>query len=121
MTDPVLLGVALAGGLGAALRFLVDGAVTARLGPRRPWGTFVVNVTGSFLLGVLTGLAGAWAPGWVAVAGTGLLGGYTTFSTATWEAVRLLHGHHWTPALVHTAGLLLACLAAAWVGLALAG
>ena len=78
--------VALAGGLGAVVRFLVDAAVGGRA--RRfgmPLGTVVVNVTGSFLLGLLTGW---WAthtadPGVRLVLGTGFLGGYTTISTAS--------------------------------------
>ena len=119
MSELLAVWVALAGGVGATLRFLVDGAVTARVGPRRPWGTFVVNVTGSFALGAVTGVASAWGPAWAAVVGAGLLGGYTTFSTATWEAVRLLRAHQWTPALRHSLGMLAACLLAAWAGLAL--
>lgn len=84
--------LALAGGLGAASRFLVDGLVTARSRRTVPLGTLTVNVAGSFLLGLLTAavLAGAPAPGVLLVLGTGFLGGFTTFSTACVEVVRLV-------------------------------
>ncbi len=93
----VALGLALAGGLGSALRYLVDQSVT-RLVNRRdtpaaalPWGTFSINVTGSFVLGVLSAAA---AQGLVSedlrlVLGVGLCGGYTTFSTAMVDTLRL--------------------------------
>lgn len=112
--------IALAGGLGSMLRFVVDGAVTARLGTRHPWGTFTVNVTGSFALGWVTGLASAWGPGWMGLVGVGLLGGYTTFSAATWESVSLLRARRWGPALAHTLGMLVACVAAAAAGMTVA-
>ena len=88
---PVLLalGVAVAGGIGAAARMVLDGAITAATRIPYPVGTTVVNVTGSLLLGVVTGLASGLGP-WALVLGTGLLGGYTTFSTASFETVRLV-------------------------------
>lgn len=119
MTPPWVVWVALAGGVGSMLRFLADGLVTARVGPHRPWGTFAVNVTGSFALGLVVGIATMLGP-WATILGTGLLGGYTTFSTATWEGLRLVRGHHWGAAAVHTLGLAAACLLAAWLGLTLA-
>ncbi|GAA2481033.1 fluoride efflux transporter FluC [Terrabacter carboxydivorans] len=86
--------VALAGGAGALTRFLTDGAIARRNRLRMPVGTVVINVTGSFLLGLLTGLfalssadsSGAMVK---AVVGTGFCGGYTTFSTASVESMRL--------------------------------
>ncbi|MBY6538905.1 CrcB family protein [Rhodococcus sp. BP-349] len=92
-----LAAVLLAGALGAVVRSVVDGEVTARLGRPSPLGTLFVNVSGSFLLGVLAGLvlfAGRPAE-WQAVAGTGFCGGYTTFSTASVQSVRLVQeGRH---------------------------
>lgn len=113
--------IALAGGVGAGLRYGMDAAVTARLGTAHPWGTFVVNVTGSFALGLVTGWALTWGPAWTAIVGTGLLGGYTTFSTAMAESLALLHRRAWGRALLHTLGMLVACTTAALVGLMLTG
>jgi len=113
--------IALAGGLGAAARFVVDGAVAHRNHFRFPLGTVVINVTGSLLLGLLTGTVIAHGGGpneLQLVLGTGFLGGYTTFSTASVEAVRLAAG---TRALAlsfaHAAGMLVLSLAAAGLGL----
>lgn len=80
-------GVALLGGLGALLRFLLDGAIAARAGRDFPFGTLAVNLSGTVLLGFLTGLA---VPANVALlAGTATLGSYTTFSTWMLETHRL--------------------------------
>lgn len=81
------IGVALCGALGAVSRFRVDSAVSARWPSDFPLGTLVVNVTGSFVLGLVAGLA---LPHRVAfLLGTGFLGGYTTFSTWMVESERL--------------------------------
>lgn len=123
MTPLLLLATALAGGLGAVLRFLTDAAVTARAGGRHPWGTVVINVLGSFTLGLLTGLVlrGGLPEAWGTALGTGLLGGYTTFSTAMWELVALADRGRRGRAAAHAAGMLAAGLAAAWLGLAITG
>lgn len=121
--DPaVVAGVALAGGLGATLRYVVDTAVRRAL-PGYPLGTLVINLVGSFLLGVVTGLlAGEHLGSTVAtVLGAGLLGGFTTFSTASVEAVVLLEERRWRAALLHTGGMLALGLAAAATGWWLAG
>lgn len=120
---PVL--VALAGGVGAVLRFVVDGVVARRNGLRFPLGTVVINVTGSLLLGVLVGLSLRYSglDQVKLVLGTGLLGGYTTFSTASVEAIRLATQVGPRPALLaalHAAGMLVVSLAAAGLGLWLA-
>jgi CrcB protein len=83
----VVLGVGLLGGAGAVARFLLDGAVARRAGTVFPAGTLVVNLTGAFVLGVLVGAAvheDAYR-----LAGTGLVGAFTTFSTWTFESHRL--------------------------------
>ncbi len=118
-----LLLLALAGGLGAVLRLVVDSAVRTRVGTRSPWGTALVNVTGSFLLGVLTGLTlFHGAPGEVRlVLGTGFCGGYTTFGTASVETVRLLQQGRAPAALINAAGTLAATALAAAAGLVLTG
>lgn len=106
--------VALAGGIGAGLRFVVDVLVGARVRGRVPLGTFVVNVTGSLVLGLLVGLA----PGdeVLAILGVGLLGGYTTFAAASLEAVVIGRDSR-QAALAHGAGMLVVSLGAAAVGL----
>ncbi len=73
--------------LGAIARFLLDGAVAARLGRRFPFGTLAVNLTGAFALGLLVGAALTATR--LLLAGTGLLGAYTTFSTWVLETHRL--------------------------------
>jgi CrcB protein len=102
------LVVAFAGGLGAATRFVVDAQIGRRapnLG--MPLGTVVINVTGSFLLGVVVGwwTAHTGDPGLKMVLGTGFMGGYTTFSTASVEAARLARAGQNLQALLHAGGM----------------
>jgi len=79
-----------AGGLGALARYGMIGLVQRRMRDPRPWGTFVVNVSGAALLGVVVGAApDAW---WVVPATAGFLGGYTTFSTWMIETIYLAEG-----------------------------
>lgn len=86
------MAVAAGGLVGAPSRYLVDRAVTNRLASDLPWGTFVINMTGSLLLGLLTGLSlGHHLPAVPkALLATGFCGAYTTFSTFTFETVRLI-------------------------------
>lgn len=117
-----LLLVGLAGGLGAGTRFVVDGLIRARLRSALPLGTIAINITGSFLLGLVAGLVivqGA-PPELQAIAGTGFLGGYTTFSTASFETVRLIQSRRTGLALLNGLGTATAAVAAAAGGLALA-
>ena len=106
-----VLLLALAGGLGAVARFVLDGTVRAALargggGARYPVGTTLINLSGSFLLGLVAGLLAGelLAEPASLVLGTGFLGGYTTFSTAAYEAVRLAEQRRWAAALVHGLG-----------------
>jgi CrcB protein len=114
-----LLLVAVAGGLGAVARFVVDGVVRQVVPVRYPLATTVVNLTGSLLLGVVLGLtlAQALPERWHVMLGAGFLGGYTTFSTASVETVRLAQERRAGAALVHAFGLPLAAVAVAAVGL----
>jgi len=116
-----LLG--LAGGLGAASRFLLDGLIRSRVRAALPVATIVINVTGSFLLGLIAGAVGAHAaPAELQlIAGTGFLGGYTTFSTASFETVRLVQSGRSGLALVNGLGTALAAVGAAAAGLVLGG
>ncbi|MFI9485095.1 fluoride efflux transporter FluC [Promicromonospora sp. NPDC052451] len=124
------LVVAVGGGVGAAARFMVDGEIRARHSGGFPWGTFVVNVTGSFLIGVFSAaLAGLWRYG-ISVEDarllqlalmTGLCGGYTTFSTATVESVRLAQSGRLRLAVAGALGTLLVTVLAAAAGVAVGG
>lgn len=91
MTALLFIAVAVAGGVGAAARLVLDGAIRTITTDRLPVGTMVINVTGSLALGVIAGLAlgSAVTDEWMLILGTGFLGGYTTFSTASLETVRL--------------------------------
>ncbi|HEY1763018.1 MAG TPA: fluoride efflux transporter CrcB [Acidimicrobiales bacterium] len=86
------LVVAAGGFVGAPSRYLLDRAINHRIESDLPWGTFLVNVSGSFLLGLLTGLSlsNHLSPLAKALLGTGFCGAYTTFSTFTFETIRLL-------------------------------
>jgi fluoride exporter len=116
----VLLMVAAA--VGAPLRYAVDQAVQHRWPGAFPAGTLTVNLSGSFLLGLLTGLAAhhGLSPQAVTVLGTGLLGAYTTYSTFSYETVRLLEDGAVAEAALNVAGSLALGLVAAAAGLGLA-
>ena len=113
--------VALAGGAGAVLRALLIHHVSMRRSDPLPLGTMLVNASGSLLLGIVTGLSIYHGLGshLLAVIGVGLCGGYTTWSTASWETIHLLHTGRRTEAVVYTVGGLAVCLAAAAAGLGL--
>lgn len=119
MTPLLFLVLSLAGGMGAALRFLLDGVIRARFTSSLPLGTLVINVSGSFVLGLITALAttGVVDPMLQAVIGIGLLGGYTTFSTASVETVRLAQSGRVGAAFVNGVGMLMLAVAAALAGL----
>lgn len=87
MTAVVWVGVVLLGGVGAVVRFLTDGWISARLGRAFPYGTLVVNLSGAVLLGLVTGLA--LSHDGALLAGTAVIGSYTTFSTWMFETQRL--------------------------------
>ena len=119
MTAWLFCLVALGGGLGAALRFVVDGFSMHRVRSGFPWGTFLVNSTGSFVLGLVTGLAASsvLSAEWLAVLGAGAMGGYTTFSTAAVDTARMLQRRRFGRALGNGAGMLVVTVAAALAGL----
>ena len=118
----MVVAVMLAGATGALVRFVVDSAVKHRRSLSFPWATVFVNVTGSFALGVLAGcVIFGGAPGSLQqIAGTGFCGGYTTFSTASFETIRLLEQRQSVKALANSIGSLLASIAFCIAGLALA-
>jgi fluoride exporter len=117
----IVLGVTVAGACGAVLRYLVDHVVQRRLDAGFPLGILVVNLSGSLVLGLLTGSAvhHGVSPTWLTVAGTGLIGAYTTFSTFTFDSVRLAEDRRWGAAALNVGVSLGLGLGAAAVGLAL--
>ena len=119
MSPLVFLLVALAGGVGAIARFVLDGVIRARAGTRLPWGTIAINVSGSLVLGIVTGLAASAAlpPEAAIIVGTGFLGGYTTFSTASFETVTLVRDRRHLLAAANGLGVLATCTLIAALGL----
>jgi CrcB protein len=113
------IGVGVFGAAGAYARFAMAATVTARRPGAFPWGTFVVNLTGGFALGVLTGLDVTGDA--LFVLGTGFLGGYTTFSTWMVEAQRLGEDAEFGLMAAYLFGSMVAGLAATGAGWALAG
>ncbi len=108
--------------IGAPLRHLTDRAVQARLGTFFPWGTFTVNVVGSLVLGVLAGAvtAGAAPEHLELFLGTGLCGALTTYSTFSYETLRLAESGARFSAVANALGSVAAGLGAAFVGVAVA-
>jgi fluoride exporter len=115
----ILLGLVLAGAAGALLRYEVELQVRRRLGPDFPWGTLLINVSGAFVLGLLTGLAAGHgiSAGVLTVIGTGLLGAYTTFSTFTFDTVVLAERGRFAAALGNLGASLALGLGAAAIGI----
>jgi CrcB protein len=115
----IALWVALLGGAGAVARFVLDGFIRSKVATLVPMGTLVINVSGSLLLGFMTGLVmvGIESHDLRVMLGTGFCGGYTTFSTAMIDTVRLLQQRRVVAALVNGVGMLVLALAAAVLGI----
>ena len=117
------LQVALGGALGAVLRYQTGGAVARWLGPSAaaafPWATLAVNVTGSFAMGLLAGCLARHdgAEGWRLLLGVGLLGGFTTFSAFSLDALTLWQRGETGQAALYVALSVVLSLAAAVAGL----
>ncbi|HYF91220.1 MAG TPA: fluoride efflux transporter CrcB [Symbiobacteriaceae bacterium] len=112
--------VGLAGAAGALSRYLLGLLVTFAFPSPMPWGTLLINLTGSFLLGALTGLGihrGLIPHGWRAPLTTGFVGAYTTFSTWAVDTVRLWETGHWGYAAANIGLSLSLGLPLAWLGL----
>jgi CrcB protein len=108
--------------VGAPLRYLADRVVQARHDSLFPWGTFIVNVAGSFVLGALAGAAAAGAApaGLVAIVGTGFCGALTTYSTFGYETLRLAEEGAYGYATLNAGGSVVAGVGAAFCGGAVA-
>ena len=111
--------VLLGGAVGAPARYLLDRWVQSRRASVLPWGTFAVNAVGSLVLGVTAGASAATGgPDWVlVVVGTGFCGALTTFSTFSFETVRLVEEHEVPAALLNVVGSVaigIACCSGGW-------
>jgi CrcB protein len=109
-----VLLVALGAAIGAPLRYLTDRYTQARYGTGFPWGTLIVNVTGSLILGLTLGLP--LSPSLIALLGTGFCGALTTYSTFSWETLTLARRGEQATAVAYTLLSLLSGLGAATLG-----
>jgi CrcB protein len=118
-----VLAIAVAGAVGALARYGLEGFVSRRANSAFPWGTFVVNITGAFLLGLLFTLAterwgvSAWLRSAITI---GFLGAYTTFSTLSFETYKLAADRALGLAAANIIGSSVAGLAAVYLGVVLA-
>lgn len=115
--------VGIGGALGSVLRFWLGSYVGGRFGSRFPYGTFVINITGSFLIGlVITVLAEKtqWSPNWRYLIPIGFIGGYTTFSTFEYETFRLFQDGQMMSAALNVVLSVIVGFVGVWIG-AIAG
>lgn len=117
------LWVALGGAIGAVSRYWLSGLVAAKFGQAFPWGTLVINVTGSFVIGVVGGLTvpeGRLDPQTRSFATlfvmTGICGGYTTFSSFSLQTLNLLRDREWLYAGGNVLLSVVLCMVAVWLG-----
>ena len=117
------LAIGFGGFVGANARYLVGGWVSDRWGHEFPWGTMVINITGSFILGFFSTLAlrYAWSAQWRNVIAIGFVGAYTTFSTFEYETFQLAQNGALLRAAANAMGSLAAGFFAAWIGVRFAG
>jgi CrcB protein len=115
------LAVAAGGALGTVARFFLSGVVANAFGETFPWGTLIINVTGSFVIGFFGTLTGP--DGRVMVSGTirqlvmvGICGGYTTFSSFSLQTLNLVEDGEWLYASGNVIGSVVLCLAFVWLG-----
>lgn len=115
--------VLLGGAVGAPLRYLTDLYVQSRRDSVLPWGTLIVNVVGSFVLGIVaSAVVNVGAPSWLlTLVGTGFCGALTTFSTFGYESIRLIEEGSWVEALLNLGLSLALGFAACVAGWALIG
>ena len=112
--------ICLGGAVGTGARYLLSGWLARLAGPSFPYGTLAVNALGSFLLGLLMQLAltTEWVPPTLRLAlTTGLLGGFTTYSTFNYETLGLFEEGAWLFGSLNVVGTVLLCLAAGTAGI----
>jgi CrcB protein len=119
--------VAAGGAIGSILRFGLNGLISDAAGPGFPWGTLIINITGSLLIGFISTLTDPHALGrWLPPAGTreflmvGVCGGYTTFSSFSLQTLNLMQGGEWFKAAANVVLSVLLCMIGVWGGYALA-
>ena len=115
------LWVFLGGGLGSILRYVLSGVIVRHVGETFPWGTLLINVTGSFLIGffaTFTGPDGRWlvAPSIRTFFMIGICGGYTTFSAFSLQTLALAQDGEWFRAGTNVVASVVLCLLAVWLG-----
>lgn len=112
--------VGIGGCLGSILRFWLGGLIGSRMGARFPYGTFVINISGSFLIGlvfaVLT-IKTQWSPNWRYLIPIGFLGGYTTFSSFEFETLRAVQDGQIGTGVLYVALSVVIGFVAAWGGM----
>jgi fluoride exporter len=115
--------VGLAGAAGALARYLLGRLVVERTKTTFPWGTLLINVSGAFLIGLLFGLTGQKVISiqTQTILATGFLGGYTTFSTMSWESVQLIKGGTIRQSALYLTANFVPGLLAAALGIVLGG
>jgi CrcB protein len=118
--------VALGGALGTTARYWLSGVVARSIGETFPWGTMVINISGSFVIGffgALTDPDGRWFVGSTArqFVMIGMCGGYTTFSSFSLQTLNLANDGEWLRAGANIGFSVALCLIAVWIGVALAG
>jgi CrcB protein len=111
--------VMLGGATGSLARYVLGSAIMNRFGGRFPLGTVVINLSGSFLIGLsMTLLTEHWHPNWRLLLVVGFLGGYTTFSSFEYETLGLVKdGSHWL-GLLNVVGSVVLGYLAVWMGAA---
>lgn len=120
MKPLLLLAVASGGAIGSVARYLTSSYVGHLVGATFPWGTLVVNIAGSFVIGGLTGMmAFRWnvSPELRLLLITGFLGGYTTFSAFSLEMALMVERGTWSPAIGYALASVLGCVVATLFGL----
>jgi CrcB protein len=116
---PDIVWVGLGAAIGANARFWIGQVVADRLGTAFPYGTLIINVSGSILIGfIMTVLSDRLLVDsyWRLFIVVGLLGGYTTFSSFSYETIALMQSGRWLPALAYISGSLLSCVAGCYIG-----
>ena len=116
---PIVIGVALGGAIGASARYLIDRGIEERVDSLFPWSTFLINVTGCFLIGVLSIqlVDRHHIPAWIRIGiVVGVIGGYTTFSTFAQEGFTLFESRDVAVGLAYAAGTVVVGILAVYAG-----